>query len=679
MRTGVWTMAAGWMVFSCVDAAETTRKDDTSSAKESRETREEVIVHGVVPATEPTLQTRELMTVPGTLGDPLQAIYSLPGVVQTNEVGGSPAVRGSGPGDNAFLVDFLPVSYVFHDFGNSIFEESLIRDFGLTSAGYGPRFGKATGAVFDISLRAPRQQPVSYTLESSALRLGLLAEGRVSDTQAFYAAYRESLVHLILPLVEDKEQEQKDDTRFSRYPRSRDYALKYQWQLDEHNLLTVSSLGAQDSVAVNYGANSDEALIDPGSTGNTSINTRFANAGVVWDASYGAHHLKTAVGFLHASRRDRLGNGNEFLDLNQPQWTFKSQYDWQTNDWSSFATGVELQRDIYRYHVHARYRSCTIFSPDCQTNHGEFVDATDRINFDTGAMFIEETLRPVTKLALTLGGRATRQRYLQETHIEPRTALSWQWSDSWKSHASWGQYHQAPEVIQMVPVFGNTRLSSPRATHYVLGGEYRSAGQQAKQKSWRVTLDAYYKSLHKLVVDVTDGSQYANQAHGHAYGAELMLRRERQDAEQRWSGWMTLAWSRTQRTNDLTKQEMRFDFDTPWVINVVADYRITAGWTVGARWNFRSGYPYTPIIGNQPNPDFPGYYLPLYGDLNSERAGPITALICVPRKRLPWADCMAAIFSTSSMPMLTRMVARWCTSPWQALMNIGWRMRKVCH
>ncbi len=46
-------------------------------------------------------------------------------------------MRGSGPDDNAFIVDFLPASYIFHDFGHSIFNENLIRDFGLKAAGFG--------------------------------------------------------------------------------------------------------------------------------------------------------------------------------------------------------------------------------------------------------------------------------------------------------------------------------------------------------------------------------------------------------------------------------------------------------------------------------------------------------------------------------------------------------------
>ncbi len=41
---------------------------------------------------------------------------------------------------------------------------------------------------------------------------------------------------------------------------------------------------------------------------------------------------------------------------------------------------------------------------------------------------------------------------------------------------------------------------------------------------------------------------------------------------------------------------------------------------IGMRWNSRSGMPYTPITGNQPDLVYNGLYVPVYGELNSARA-----------------------------------------------------------
>lgn len=563
---------------------------------------------------EPTEQTNRLLNVPGAMGDPLQAIYSLPGVVQTKDTGGAPAVRGSGPDDNTFLIDFLPVSYIFHDFGNSIFDDDLIRDFGLKTAGYGARYDKATGAVFDVRLRDPRNAKPKVTVESSFLRASALVESRITDNQAFYVSYRESLIHLFLPLLKDKEQEKKDDTQFEGYPRSRDFQAKYVWDINSHNQLSLLTLGAQDTTAVKFGSNSDTALVDPGATGTSSIDTRFASQGIKWDYNDAYNKLETAAGYLRESRRDRLGSGNEYLDIDIDQLTFKSHYDRRLTSNNTLAAGVALQQMVFKYGVRARYRSCSRFSPECGTDRGELTTAKDDVSVNTQSTFLEDRITLPIGLTFTAGVRGSHNRYLQETHIEPRASFEWQLPATWNIHGSWGHYHQLPEIGQIIPVFGNPQLRSPRATHYVLGAGSGGAS------GWSWNTDVYYKSLDRLAVDVADGTQYQNLADGKAYGAELMITRNPRNDTDRWNGWFTLSGSRTQRFNNVTHQTTRFDYDTPVVANLVADYRFAPRWQAGMRWNFRSGYPYTPIVGNRENPDFPGYYLPVYGPLNSERA-----------------------------------------------------------
>uniref|UniRef100_UPI003980D897 hypothetical protein n=1 Tax=Salmonella sp. ZJJH19_0126 TaxID=3159613 RepID=UPI003980D897 len=87
-----------------------------------------------------------------------------------------PAVRGSSPDDNLFEVDFMPAGYIFHDFGSSIFNKYIIQDFQLYSAGYGTSYSDATGAVFDVTLRNPKYQPITTTLDFTMFNAGVFVE-----------------------------------------------------------------------------------------------------------------------------------------------------------------------------------------------------------------------------------------------------------------------------------------------------------------------------------------------------------------------------------------------------------------------------------------------------------------------------------------------------------------------
>lgn len=576
---------------------------------------EEVIVDGQQDQdlTAPSLLTEKLLNVPGTLGDPLRAIFSLPGVVEVEDGDGQPAVRGSGPEDNTFLIDFLPTSYVFHDFGNSIFNEHLLRDFGLKAAGFGSRYGQATGAVFDVSLREPRQQDLTTTLDASFLRAGALLEGRLTDNQAFYVSARESLVHIILEAIEgDEEIEEEEDIAINNWPRASDYQAKYAWTPNENNRVSVLAIGASDRAAVTFGGTSDAALVDPGLNGRASIDTKFNSVGLRWDYSDERNELKTGLGRLEEERRDRLGDGAEYQDVDVISLTAKSHYSRQITDSHRVTVGGERQRQEFDYSVKLRYQSCSNFDPGCDVDPGELIQEADRQEVTTTTAFLEDAWQVTAGLLVTAGMRFARDDYLDERFAEPRLEAEWEVNDNWRLIGSWGKYHQLPLVDEIIPVFGNPQLRSPEATHYVVG----TKGQFGD--GWSIDLDLYYKDLENLAVNVDDDRNYVNAASGEAYGAEFMLQKAQRD---RWYGWFALSYAKTRRSNELTGLTTNADYDTPIVANLVLNYQL-GKWSIGMRWNYRSGMPYTPIIGNRENPDYPGFYLPVYGKLNSKQASP---------------------------------------------------------
>jgi hypothetical protein len=601
----------------------TTAYGDEADTPRPRDTLDRVIVTGEreveTPVTERTEQTEKLLKVPGSFGDALQTIYTLPGIVQSEEAGGAPAVRGSGPDDNAFLIDFLPAGYVFHDFGFSIFNENLLRDFGVKTAGFGSRYGKATGAIFDVALREPRQQPWEYTVDASFLRVGALAEGQITDSQSMYISARESMIHLLLKLRADAIEEE-EDISFETYPRARDFQAKYSWVINEQNRFSVLAIGAQDETAVRLGGESDIALIDPGVAGEVRLKTGFGSIAANWLYDDGINRLRTAAGYLDESRDLSSGNGAEYSNSDVARTTFKSHFD-RVLGRHLLGIGGEYQHSVFDYDLNFRFRSCTNFNPDCRVNRGPLVSAQDSTTIDTIEGFLEDRWQVVDSVAFTAGVHVAHNDYLDETFIEPRAAAEWQINPRWQVNASWGEYHQLPRVGQIIPVFGNPELESLSATHYVLGVKHKLGND------WSWSSDVYYKDLGDVVVDVTTGQQYLNAADGEAYGFELLINKNRDEQVRdtmmdRLYGWLSLSLSKTERRNMLNNTTAVFEYDTPIIANLVMNYRIARAWDVGLRWNFRSGLPYTPIVGNKPNPNFPGFFLPVYGELNSDRAAP---------------------------------------------------------
>jgi TonB dependent receptor len=608
---------------ACAFATAGVMAAESNTPSSRSDSLEAVIVTGErvreAPATEPTIQTEKLLDVPGSFGDPLQSVYSLPGVVPTDEIGGAPAVRGSGPEDNYFLTDFLPTGYLFHAFGFSIFNENLIRDFGIKNAGFGARYGRAIGAVFDVNLREPRQQPWTTTLDGSFLRIGAMIEGELTDSQAIYVSARESTMHLLLKAREDSIEEE-EDIAFERYPRARDLQAKYSWRVNDENRLSFLIVGAYDAAGVNFGDTADLALIDPGSAGSARFERAFTSEALNWQYDDGTNILRTAFGHLRVSQDLRFGSLGEFSNNDADRFTGRTQYQRTVANVHGLAAGMELQRAEFDYATRVRYRSCSRFSPECEVDRGEMTQANDSAVMDTVSVFIEDRWSVLATLALTLGLRGEHHDYLDESHLEPRLAAQWQVSSNWDAHAQWGRYHQSPRVQEILPVFGNPELEMLQSTHYVLGVTHRLDAR------WSWSIDAYYKDMKDLPLDVPTQQRFVNGASGEAYGTEIMINKNRapyaRGSSDRFYGWLTLGLATTRRDNDLANTSAVFDYDVPVVANLVVNYRWNQAWDAGLRWTFHSGMPYTAIIGNRENEDFPDYYLPVYGELNGSRASP---------------------------------------------------------
>ncbi|HVQ11973.1 MAG TPA: TonB-dependent receptor, partial [Vicinamibacterales bacterium] len=426
--------------------------------------------------TEPTEQTVKLTRMPGTFGDPLEAIFSLPGIVPSGQDGGAPSVRGSGPGENVYLIDNLPAGFIFHDFGDSIFNEELIRDFGVSAAGYPARFGGANGAVFDTTLREPRVQPLRTTLDASLLRAGATFESGLGDNQAFYASYRESLIGLIVRAEKDRIK-RESDSEFTAYPRASDLTAKYSWTLGAHDRLSILALAARDTAALDVGSRSDDVLIDPAAAGEASVDTSFKSLGAHWRHNDGPTTMEGGLGVLRTERHDKSGGGAEFANVDVTRWTAKARVDRRLNPENRLGAGVEASHSDIDYEIDLRYRPCSFFSPECRTEHGDWIYLKSQQPLDTRAVFVEHVWQPVKRLSVTTGLRYSDNRYLEETDLEPRLSAQLALSPAWLVHGAFGEYHEMPAVVQYVPVLGNPQLESPSARHYVLGVRERlSAG-----------------------------------------------------------------------------------------------------------------------------------------------------------------------------------------------------------
>jgi outer membrane receptor protein involved in Fe transport len=527
--------------------------------------------------------------------------------------GGEPAIRGSSPDDNAFYIDNMPTDYIFHLFGDSIFNKNLLRDVNLEAAAFGSEYGNATGGVFDVQLRDPKAQPLEVKLDASLLKIGVMIEGSTFDDQAFYFSYRRSLIHLFLPEGEEGEDEDIGLTIFDA-PVSDDYQGKYQWLIGTDHKLTFNINGASDGGGINISEASEAGRIDPDIIGDLSINARFDSQGIQWQwFANKSDSLSLSFNHVLSESKEKYGAG-QFEQTKNDEFNLRFQAKTQRIDDHMLSFGIDVQRNDFTYSFDSIQYFCTDHTNNCNEQKGQRVQDSDNIEANLYAVYLSDIWQFNPDMSLQIGVRAEYDDYTKTHFVHPRAQLTWQVTPNIAAFAKAGTYSRFPDVNTAMSLIGNPNIKPPEARHYAAGVEWQL------HQNWQTKVEVYHKDLTQLARAVeieADNADlhYTDDLSGTADGVEWLLEK---NLSNDWYGWLSISWSESERTDDLTHITSEYYLDTPWVVNSVANYQLSERWEFGLRYSARSGAKYTPIVGLRTNPDFPDNYQAVYGQLNSE-------------------------------------------------------------
>jgi hypothetical protein len=542
----------------------------------------------------------EIRQIPGTSGDPLKALQSLPGVAG-NTSGSAPAVRGSGPGDNFYYADSVPIGKLFHFGGISVFNGDLIESFNLYSAAFAPYYDNATGAILDVYLRNPRTDRLGGKVNISLTGADFLLEGPVNENQSFYFAARRSYFDLLVKSVERK-------GVTLQIPNYSDYQGKYIWNLNADNKLTFHLNGATDSLKLEVAGNSDAALTQPDLAGTISLQDSSATQAIVWDDKLTTSaNNKLIVGTRQSQSQNSIAAAG-FVQIDTKSAFIREQFRFLPAENHDLTLSGNVNKDDVDLNLDFKNTNCTQFNTGCDLSTAPRVQLQDSIQVMSWATSAQDRWLFAPHFTFIGGVRRSSENYLNKTYTEPRLGLEWEWSEKTLFSAGWGRHNQLPARQEIARNFGNPNLEHIQAEHSVIGVSHKV------DNIWSWKIEAYYKKFSGLVVGVNDPNvNYVNAASGTAYGAELLIKKE---PVEDLSGWLSLTLAKSERRNDLTGESFRFAYDQPVNITWITEYKLSDNWTMGSKWTYTSGLPYTPITGtNGTYSD--GRPIPVYAPVNS--------------------------------------------------------------
>lgn len=115
-----------------------------------------------------------------SVGEPdlAQYLQVLPGVVFTGDQGGQLYIRGGLPIQNKVLLDGMVIYNPFHSIGLfSVFDNDIMRSADVYSAGFGGEYGGRTSAIMDITTRDGNKKRLTGKVSASTFGAKLTLEG----------------------------------------------------------------------------------------------------------------------------------------------------------------------------------------------------------------------------------------------------------------------------------------------------------------------------------------------------------------------------------------------------------------------------------------------------------------------------------------------------------------------
>jgi hypothetical protein len=230
--------------------------------------------------------------------------------------------------------------------------------------------------------------------------------------------------------------------------------------------------------------------------------------------------------------------------------------------------------------------------------------------------------------------------FANETTVpQPRLNVIYQMLPRLGFKAAVGMYAQAPVGDDLSAVFGNPQLGVSHATHALAGVNFKLRDD--------VTLEEvlFYSHSTDLVVRSDSPTPHLAQAlvqegEGRAYGVQLLLRKE---LSARFFGWISYTLMRSERLDHPGGSYRLFDYDQTHVGAIVGSYDLGAGFELGARFRYSTGYPRTPVVGSfySSRRDL---YEPIFGEHNSTRIPAFAQVDARLAKRFTWPWGKAELF-----------------------------------
>lgn len=518
-----------------------------------------------------SLNARQLISLPMLAeADLFRTLQLLPGVVSRSDFSSQLYVRGGSPDQNLILLDGVTVYNPFHLGGVfSTFNVDAIKNVEFMTGGFPAEYGGRLSSVLKITNREGNSKRFQGTANISLLSAKSTVEGPIPRGSYLLAARRTYFDQLFKGT--------KYDFPYYFY----DLQGKTNLDLNTAHRITLSGFWGDD--VLDFSVDEEDVSVNlDWLWGNrtSSLNWRW----IIKPQLY-SELLLTRGRFRNDLDLTIAGTSRAALVIHNSitDYTLKG-------DFTYFGiSGHEIKFGGIRSWLDFKYR--------IKINEIELFNYHEMPGITS--IYTQDQWQIGKKTSIRLGGRVDYYNMGSRWRVSPNIALKYRRWENVALKVSWGVYHQYLTTASsdeqnfsfMDLWFPLTKSYLPlSATHYVAGLEWWLPYDVV------LTAELYYKELANLL-ELNENGDFADKSddffvgNGFARGAEILLRK----SVGRLTGWLGYSLALTKRDINhvvyYPKQDRRHS------LNLVLNFDLGRGWTLGTVFSYGSGTPFTPVLG----------------------------------------------------------------------------------
>lgn len=562
-----------------------------------------------VVATEVTAE--EGRKLPGTQGDVLKVVESMPGVARSQVGSGQLVVWGAAPEDTRVYVDGVRVPRLYHGGGvRSVIATDLVDAVELAPGGWGASWGRGLGGLVTVRTRQADETRLRASAAVDVIDAGATLRAPIAKDVRIAIAARKSQLHAtIAPFADDSTED------LFPIPRYEDAQARIAWQLGPKERIDLTGLHSNDRIT------RAAPSIDPTLDRRESRRVSFERIYVRYERETSGQEGTSVIsavpwfGVDRSALTQRFGGVPTALETDSTLGGLRASWRGRVSSMFSLATGVDAEVTEARVR-----RSGSVTSPAREGDARVFGQIpADRLNADQWTV-TQVGIAPYAELDATPLGQSLHivpgirfdpyfssvsrktpvdgdtpsiGAFRQDAALEPRLAVRWQPTGKLGVRAAYGRYHQQAAPEDLSAVFGNPLLPAAAANHFV-GGTRVAIFEKTSLET-----TAFYVAQEDLTMRSTSSSPLLAEAllpigAGRSFGVQTLLR---QELARGLTGWISYTLSRSQRRDAPDRDFRLSDYDQSHVVTAVGNYELGRGFEVGARVRASTGYPRTPVVG----------------------------------------------------------------------------------